>query len=259
MSDPIFPGGRGKFTGPDALITQTESYDFRARLFALERRVAVVLDGPVWIRLTAAERMFYFDATGRGLVDKKYALFAICNGSNGTIDLNDKFVRGDTTASGATGGAATVAHTHAINHNHGAFTSGAGSAHNHSTSGSTATEASHTHAAGSLMAQINNITGSELNARFKDATTWTENYYASVATWSSRTTRSTTGGVVISESTAAGSAHSHDVGTLATGNESSHTHSIDPPAFTGTSGAASDTNNLPPYYELVPIIYVGPN
>lgn len=36
MSSTPIPGGRGKFKGPDALIAQTESYDFRARLSNLE-------------------------------------------------------------------------------------------------------------------------------------------------------------------------------------------------------------------------------
>lgn len=61
--------------------------------------------------------------------------WALCNGSNGTPDLRDKFVvgAGSTYAVGATGGAATIN----IEHAH-AGTSGAGSSHSHSSGSYTA-------------------------------------------------------------------------------------------------------------------------
>lgn len=108
---------------------------------------------------------------------------------------------------GATGGAnsRTIGsanlppHTHAIDHDHAAFTSAAGSAHNHGV-----TDPGHTH---TIAARENPVSGSLGSLGLSNAG----------GTITTRTSDSQTTGI-------------------STQNESAHTHSIDVPAFTGASG-----------------------
>ena len=85
----------------------------------------------------------------------------VCNGTNGTPNLIDKFVKG-MTAAGATGGSHTITlsvanlpahthglngHTHTINHDHASFTSGNSPSLSHNHTGTCNTAGSHTHTA----------------------------------------------------------------------------------------------------------------
>jgi len=166
----------------------------------------------------------YFDATGLGNGSGPYDGWAICNGSNGTPNLDGKFPRFEVSAAGGTGGSDSSAHTHAIDHDHASFTSG--------------NESAHTHAAGTLQADVVISTAS--------AYTVTKAIAASVAG-----NRKVTGNAGSSGTFNEGEATTVE-GSTAAG--SAHNHSIDPLAFTGTSGAASATDNRPAYYELVPLM-----
>lgn len=171
--------------------------------------------------LTAAQVTGYFSSTGLGLANQPYEGWAICNGSNGTPNLDGKFPRFETSAAGSSGGSDTNDHTHNVDP--GSFTSGA--------------EAAHTHAArGTLYAAINMDTA----ALFADhvAQSFTPDTTATLASSGDATAQAAA--VVVGGSTAAGS---------------SHTHSIDVP-ITATGGVvgASATENRPAYYELVPVM-----
>jgi microcystin-dependent protein len=143
--------------------------------------------------------------------------WALCNGSNGTPDLRDKFVigAGSTYAPAATGGSATVtlleanlpAHTHAFT-----GTAATGGSHNH-----TVSDPGHTHT-------VNERTGAGgADGGFADS-------------WKGRTsTASSTQTTGISLAAHAG--HTHDVtGTCA------------------TTGSGTAVNILPPYFALAYIM-----
>ena len=145
------------------------------------------------------------------------ASWALCNGSNGTPDLRDKFIvgAGSTYTPAATGGATTVtlleanlpAHTHAFT-----GTTAAGGGHTH-----TATDSGHTHST--------NVRTGSAGADGGFANSWTG--------FTSTTTGS--GSANITVSTAA-----------------SHTHDV-----TGTNantGSGTAVNTLPPYFALAYIM-----
>lgn len=152
--------------------------------------------------------------------------YQLCDGTNGTIDLRDKFIigAGSTYAVGATGGAATVTlttaqlpvHTHSDgtlaaasggSHTHGASTGGAG-AHSHTT------------------ATIRSQPGGPPATGLSESESIGESAADSVAT-------NGVGDHAHSVTVSAGGAHTHDV----TG-------------ATGETGSGEAHNNLPPYYAL---------
>lgn len=188
-------------------------------------------DGPKKIEfynLSSQDITDYFTG-GLGNVNGPYAGKAICNGSNGTPNIANRFIRAVTGAAGTTGGSDSSAHTHAIDHDHGSFNSGSESAHTHSGTG--------------LFANIE-INSTEIVAETSTSApdfTWNETATATGFT-AGATTGAETAGVVVSGTTGAGS---------------SHLHTVDPPAFTGTSGAASATDNKPAYVELTALMTVG--
>jgi microcystin-dependent protein len=151
--------------------------------------------------------------------------WALCNGSNGTPDLRDRFVvgAGSTYAVGNTGGAATVtlteaqipSHTHTIS---ATATSAAAGSHSHT---ATITDPGHTHAvsgggtddsAGTLVDRASGVTGSVVTA-------------------------SATTGISIA------------LGTVA-----AHTHAISVSAAAATTGGGGSHENRPPYYALAYIM-----
>ena len=154
----------------------------------------------------------------------------LCDGTNGTPNLRDRFVvgAGSTYAVGATGGAATVAlveanlpaHTHTVS-----GTSGGQSA-DHSHTGYTGTDGAHTHplvvAASGASDGTPSAAGIVTDTNGSLVTMNGNNYAASAG------------------------AHSHAVQTYGASN--GHTH-----AFSATSssvGSGTAVNNLPPYYAL---------
>jgi len=144
--------------------------------------------------------------------------WALCNGSNGTPDLRDRFVvgAGNLYAVDATGGskdAVVVSHTHS-------FSGSTGSAGSHSHSGSTNTAGSHAHG-------INEGVGS--------GTVSPGGTFA----WVGLQSRSTN---------SAGS-HSHSLSINSAG---AHTHSVS--GTVGSQGVSGTDQNLPPYYALAYIM-----
>jgi microcystin-dependent protein len=154
----------------------------------------------------------------------------LCNGLNGTPNLQDRFVvgAGSAYAVGDTGGAATVAltleqtpaHTHTFSGN----TGGQSADHNHA--GWTDSQGAHTHTA-----FANRDSGG-----------------------SSSTARPTTGSPALTGSsnlpTDSAGAHTHNVGTYGSSNDHSH-------AYSGTTswvGSGWGHENRPPYYALAYIM-----
>lgn len=160
--------------------------------------------------------------------------WAICNGTNGTPDLRNRFIvgAGDTYATGATGGADSVniSHTHTIDsagsHNHTGTTDYAG-LHTHDAIGD------HTHSAGTLDTDSDSHTHDTISNH-----THGDGSYASASvghTHGSGTLRSGTPSATNAGTSSAGSAdatatHYHDLASGATGN-TDHGHDV-----TGTSG-----------------------
>jgi hypothetical protein len=146
----------------------------------------------------------------------------LCNGTNGTPDLRDRFIvgAGSTYAVAATGGSANAV---VVTHNHGGTTSAEGS-HSHTFSGNTGGQsANHTHSMGYYMDDSNGNNG----------------YLGIVDGDNAQSSDYQTGGT--------SNDHSHGFsGTTSAG--SSHSHTI-------TSDGVSGTNqNLPPYYALAYIM-----
>ncbi|QDJ96650.1 putative tail fiber protein [Escherichia phage vB_EcoP_Bp7] len=103
----------------------------------------------------------------------------------------------------------TMAHTHSINHDHGAVNTSSTGAHTHSVSGSAASNGAHTHGVGE------NVTTNAGSGRTVNMSTGKINLY-----------------------TGSSGAHTHTVsGTAASAG--AHYHSVDLPNFTGTSGGSS--------------------
>jgi len=147
--------------------------------------------------------------------------WVLCNGSNSTPDLRDKFVMGaGTTAVNTTGGtnSLTIAtanlpsHTHAIS-----FTSGAGGSHTHSIS----SDGVHTHTF-----NVSGSSGSDSNSFDVD-----------------NHNNGNTGGDSASKTTSSSGAHTHTIGS-----ESSHTHAISGTSAATGSGTAID--NRPAFFTL---------
>lgn len=70
------------------------------------------IKGIIFAYLTAAEVTAWFDSLGRGKDRFPYVDYVLCNGSNGSPDLRDRFVRVNGTVAGGTGGSDSSAHTH---------------------------------------------------------------------------------------------------------------------------------------------------
>lgn len=179
---------------------------------------------------------------------------------------DDRFFQGSTTCGGS-GGSSSLAHTHPAGtyavaveaaHTHVAGTLAADSvaAHDHAVGSLVNTaEASHNHAVGTYAVDVDNFTsgtgsshahtmsGSLGNA---DAN---HNHSVSSSTQSIKyPSTGTTITVVTSVTSPSGNqsvTHSHGLGSLAAGNEASHTHEINPPStvVTGTSAAGSSHNH----------------
>lgn len=207
---------------------------------ALDTRLASLMPpkAVVYAALTAAEVTAAFDASGLGKAPGAYAGWAICNGANGTPNLANKFVRTSVTASGAVGGSDTVAaHSHAIDHDHAAFTSGAEAGHTHATP-------AHQH-----LLPI----GVDANNYFWAVDAGNAPLYGNIVTTVLRSVPGT-GGAASFGSGPARLAYSDNAGAGNTGAGTSHSHPIDPPAFAGTSSAAPATDNRPSYAELVALM-----
>ena len=112
-----------------------------------------------------------------------------------------------------------AAHTHTINHDHASVTSGSGGAsHSHSFSGTTASNGSHSH---TYQDRINTLASGS----------------------SGYPMRSNNSGTDDSRSTNSAGSHNHTFSGTTGSSTASHTHSVNLPNFTGSSGAASYSGN----------------
>jgi microcystin-dependent protein len=189
--------------------------------------------------------------------------WALCNGSNGTPDLRDRFIvgAGSTYAVNATGGSATTTLSTANlpSHNHTQSASGSTDTvnldHTHSVSGTTGTGGgSHTHTASvtdsghshvypGTSTNYNNTTGSQTNQAWRSPDTGTTS------------TQSATTGISVSNSST-NIDHTHSF-SATSGNMSAnttHSHSFSLSGNTGSTGSGTAFDNLPPYYALAYIM-----
>lgn len=152
----------------------------------------------------------------------------LCNGSNDTPNLLDRFILsvGESQDPGGTGGSNT--HIHAK----GSLGADSGGSHGHSITGTTAAGSSHTHAGGSLSPHRGitsrlSTNGNVGNDRL-EVITGGSNQRLVLYAWY---------GVSGAESS-----HTHGVGSLAASSGGSHTHTI--------SGTTAAGDNVPVYYKL---------
>lgn len=149
-------------------------------------------------------------------------------------NMANKMLFGQTTTTlGATGGANTKTiassnlpththtvgtHTHAIDHDHASFTSASGgAAHTHSFSATTGSNGAHTHTIDDRTDTLASGTSGE-------------------------PMRSNNSGDAGTQPTTSNGAHTHTLSGTTGSQTASHTHSIDVPAFTGTSGSGGAAN-----------------
>ena len=166
--------------------------------------------------------------------------WSLCDGTNGTVDLRNRFIMGasDDATNGNTGGSAdavAVSHTHTANHDHtGSTNSTGGHSHtaNHSHTGTSASAGSHTH------------------------DIWVD-HDAATSHGGTQTIGKTVSPEQLSGYIVAGGAHTHTI-TIATKNFStssqadhSHTVTIATKNFsTASSGVSGTDKNLPPYRKV---------
>jgi len=180
--------------------------------------------------------------------------WALCNGSNGTPDLRNRFIigAGSTYAVNATGGSTTknLAHTHTqeatgseSSHTHTQVNTGSESRHTH-TQGNTGNESSHTHLVEGLTAVGGTGSGGAGNF-YSIIEGSTQHIHALSITSNAGSSHSHT-----NPTTNAGSAHSHSNPTTNAGSPHSHTNPT-------TDSALSATQDImPPYYALAYIMKV---
>lgn len=179
----------------------------------------------------------------------------ICDGTDGTPNLVDKFIRGAST-SGATGGANS--HNHSVDVGIKLNTTDSESAHTHSidvpiTVNTTVAESSHTHTYTQVPNHVHIVT---VSTGTTDGAWGRFDTASSAGTNRDLTSNNPTGGVATG-TTNGGSAHSHsyalnpDSFTSGTGSSHSHTFSINPDSV--NSGNA---DNIPEYYALIYVMRV---
>ena len=158
--------------------------------------------------------------------------------SYGITSMVDRFVMGKAvTGSGATGGANSYklassqlpAHTHTINHDHAAFSSGNQSSnHTHTISGTARTAGNHTHTVYGTIYSGGGADGLEAGHNRN-----LDNH---------------------GEGTSHGGSHTHSVSGSTGNNAVGHTHPINVPPYTGNSGstgAGDQIDNRPAFYSLI--------
>jgi hypothetical protein len=164
-----------------------------------------------------------FDGTGLGV--GSYLGWAICNGSNGTPNLQNRFPRMKTSGATGTGGSDTNSHTHT------------GGAHTHGTEGAVN---------GTLRAQIDVNSGTGQECIYANADSGTENAFTA-----DRMTEAF-GGIGITTPPLSG-------GTPGDPDEEDRILATPVQGATDSGGAVAtgaptDTENRPAYYELVPLM-----
>jgi microcystin-dependent protein len=187
--------------------------------------------------------------------------WALCNGSNGTPDLRNRFVvgAGSTYSVGDTGGSATStlttnelpAHTHSLSAS--GTTSGQSAGHTHTFSGTTggmSANESHSHTAtdsghdhiyptqnqGQTDSHFNDVCASSSFSGTKNGTPTSDTGYAQVTISSTSV------------------AHTHTYSGTTSAVSGDHTHTVTVTGTSGSAGSGAAFTNLPPYYALAYIM-----
>lgn len=171
--------------------------------------------------------------------------WALCNGSNGTPDLRDRFVvgAGSTYAVGATGGSANAivaAHTHEVS----ITSSAVSNDHTHSVNLTTASAGTHQHYV------VHNA------ALSNEGSLAANNYIIRRASYGGDFSYdfSSTGSEANIGLTSNAGAHTHTVSGSTGGISANHTHAV--VGTTASTGSSATNANLPPYYALAYIMKV---
>jgi len=210
--------------------------DLNANFAALRSGAALPPKTVVQAFLTAADVSNFFDTTGAGLATGPYNGWALCNGKNGTPDLGGRFVRINNAAAGAVGGTDSLAHTHAIDHDHAVFASAPEAAHTHGVPAH-----QHTLPVGFDASNVYFTGNADGNPIYGSSVVTANRAYPAVATGTFAT--SLTRQAFTDNSAAANTAPG-----------SSHAHNVDVPAFAGASGPSSATDNRPAFLELTALM-----
>jgi hypothetical protein len=249
----------------------------------------------VFAALSAANIASLFTA-GLGNNGDTWEGWAICDGGNGTPNLAGLFVRASVVEAGGTGGTDSGAHTHAIDHDHGSFSSGSESAHTHSVTSNVTvadhgshthqysdivqhthavnvndpthnhTQVAHTHIITSQTATTGGATSyehgtldtSSAEAEATEVTGSTQAANVAAATGITATTSDPAGSGATGTTAGPGATltHSPTNNAVTSGAGAAHSHAVDVPAIVQASGAASATDNRPAFHELVPLMKV---
>ena len=173
--------------------------------------------------------------------------WVLCNGSNSTPDLRDRFVvgAGTTYAVGATGGANTVTldatmipgHTHSVSAS--GTTSSAGD-HTHTFSGTTSGQsATHSHAVSDP--------GHSHSINYSSAINLDTGGIGALVLIGSTNTSTSTTGISLGNASAD---HSHNYSGTTSGVSTNHTHTVTVTGTSGSTGGGLAHENRPPYYAL---------
>lgn len=215
----------GDRTIDDTVVPTTNSAGIATLLSGLANRIKTIMGTSGW-RDNPATTLAALAGRGvpsgailmwSGSISSIPAGWALCDGTNGTPDLRDRFIvgAGGGYAVGATGGEAT--HTLTVNelpsHSHPASTGSAGS-HNHGGATSTNGDHSHSYSSPAYSPSLGPVGGSG---------------YVNVAT----------------ANTGTAGAHSHTIST-----DGAHTHTV----TVGNTGGGAAHENRPPYYALAYIM-----
>jgi hypothetical protein len=231
MNLPQFISATDNPTAADFNILQAQ---LRDALTQIQNSVQVVpVGGVIPAYLTAAQVSSYFDSTGRGLSNLRWSGYALCNGNNGTPNLDAKFPLWSTAAAGTTGGEDTNSHTHS-------------DAHTHTMANHTHSEGAHTHPLSSNGRALigNGSNGLQWNAG--GVTTDSGNQYDTGMTFHSGN------GTIGSGSTTLAGATDSSNGS-GTGQPSTNTTDSQ---SSSTTGSASDTENRPAFSSIVPVMRI---
>ena len=175
----------------------------------------------------------------------------LCNGSNGTPDLRDRFVvgAGSTYAVGATGGATTVtlettnlpSHTHSLSASGTTGTESVG--HTHTFSGTTSGQSqTHSHAV--------NDPGHVHQYTYSNGGSQPNGYIGSNGNLQGNTASAATGITLGNASVD----HTHTYSGTTSNISANHTHNVTVTGTSGATGSGTAFSILPPYYALAYII-----
>ena len=189
-----------------------------------------------------------------GLISAIPTGWFLCNGTNNTPDLRNRFIYGASVDAdvGATGGSKDAV---VVSHNHGASSNSTGShthTANHSHTASSNSTGSHTHTANHNHSASSNTTGNHSHSI--NATTFAGYGGGGHGGLASSTTIGTAG--LMSSGNIANSAgnHSHTITVntknFSTGSAGNHSHTI----TVNNSGVSGVDKNLPPYMKLAYIM-----